>query len=224
MAQRAAPIPRERDGLRVVTVRDDLVDECARLERACFPHADPAELLDERDIAASARIFPEGFFVVLDGDRVVAQAAGVFVEFDFTRPQHRIVEFVGEFQCANHRDDAPWYYGTDMVVAASHRGRGIARWLYDLRKELVMRRGKRGIIAGAHLPGFAAEKHRMTAEAYIGEVASGARFDPTLSVQLRNGFTALCALEDYLRDTATDSWAALIRWDNPYFDGGSTAP
>lgn len=206
-------IPRERDGLRVVHLTEALAGPCAALERACFPHADPAEILSEADLRASARTFPEGFFVVLAGDEVVAQAGGIFLDFDWDHPQHRIVDLCGEHQCGAHDPAGAWYYGTDLAVHNRWRGRGLARWLYNLRKELVFQHRKRGILAGAHLPGFALVKHELSADQYITEVAAGHRHDATLSVQLRNGFVAVCALRDYLADSATDGWAALIRWD-----------
>src|SRR5262245_36536737 len=99
--------------LRVVHITPALAPACGELELLCFPHADPAELLDAEDVTESARIFPEGFFVILDGDRVVAQAAGIFINFDFDHPQHTILSITGIHQCGNHTPDGEWYYGTD---------------------------------------------------------------------------------------------------------------
>lgn len=205
--------------LRVAPISEALAPACAALELLCFPHADPAELISEADMRASARVFPEGFFVVLDGDRVVGQGAGIFLDFDFSRPQHSILEITGEHQCANHRPEGAWYYGTDIAVHPDYRRRGIGKMLYDLRKDLVRRHHKRGILAGGHIPGFAAHKHAMSAAEYIDRVVRGELYDPTLSFQLRSGFRVVCPLENYLKDEATDSWSALIRWDNPDYEG-----
>lgn len=201
--------------LRVVQVTEALAPACGALERLCFPHADPAELIDIEDVVASSQIFPEGFFVVLDGEQVVGQAAGIFLDFDFSRPQHSIISITGAHQCGNHRPDGAWYYGTDMAVHPDHRRRGIGRMLYELRKDLVRRHHKRGILAGASIPGFAAHKQTMSAAEYIDRVVHGELYDPTLSFQLHNGFRVVTALENYLKDEAIDSWAALIVWDNP---------
>lgn len=201
--------------LRRVPLTADLAPACAALERLCFPHADPAELLSEADVRAYARTFPEGFFVVMEGDRVVAQAAGIFLDFDFARPQHTILGLTGPHQCGNHRPDGAWCYGTDLAVHPDWRRRGIGRWLYALRKDFVRARNRRGILAGGHLPGYAAWKGRVSAEEYIRRVVAGELYDPTLSFQLHQGFRVVCALENYLKDEATDSWSALIVWDNP---------
>jgi len=55
----------------------------------------------------------------------------------------------------------------------------------------------------------------MSADEYIIEVKAGRLYDPTLTFQLENGFDAPCALADYIKDPAVDSWASLIVWHNP---------
>ena len=202
-------------GLRVVQVTEELAPACGALERLCFPHADPSELIDVEDVVESSRIFPEGFFVILDGERVVGQGAGIFLNFDFERPQHNILSITGIHQCGNHSPDGEWYYGTDIAVHPDYRRRGIGSMLYSLRKELVRKYQKRGMLGGGHMPGFADYKHRMSAADYIDGVVRGEIYDPTLSFQLHNGFRVVCPLANYLKDEATDSWSALIRWDNP---------
>lgn len=202
-------------GLRVVQVTEALAPACGALERLCFPHADPSELIDVEDVVESSRIFPEGFFVILDGERVVGQGAGIFLDFDFAHPQHNILSITGIHQCGNHSDAGDWYYGTDIAVHPEYRRRGIGRMLYDLRKQLVRRFNKRGILGGGHMPGFADFKHSMSAAEYIDRVVRGEIYDPTLSFQLHNEFKVVCPLANYLKDEATDSWSALIRWDNP---------
>lgn len=201
--------------LTYTTLTAELAAQCAELERLAFPTADPAGLLSEEDIRVYAEVFPEGFFVALDGDRVVGQGAGIFVEFDFDSPQHTVASIAGEHQCANHRLDAPWYYGTDMLVHPDYRRRGIGNRLYELRKDVVRRHRKRGIIAGGHMPGFKDHKHELTAEEYIDRVRRGELYDSTLTFQMGNGFRLVCGLENYLPDPTTDGWSTLIVWDNP---------
>lgn len=193
----------------------DLAPQCAGLERAAFPRADQNELLDEEDIVAYARTFSEGFFVVMDGERVVGQGAGIFLDFDFEHPQHTIGEITGEHQCGNHEPAGDWYYGTDIVVHPDYRRRGIGWKLYELRKDLVRRYGKRGIIAGGHMNDYLAHRHEMSVPEYVERVARGELYDATLTFQMENGFEIRGMLENYLPDEATDGWAALIVWENP---------
>lgn len=202
------------------TLTPELVSQCAALELATFPHADPDELLTEADIAAYATSFSDGFVVVLDGGRVVAQGAGIYLDFDFDDPQHRIADLTGEHQCGNHDPDGAWYYGTDIAVNPEYRRRGIGRRIYDLRKDLVRRDRKRGIIAGGYLPAYADHKHEMSAAEYVDAVVAGTLYDPTLTFQLANGFEVHGVLENYIEDDHTGGWASLIVWNNPEVSGG----
>jgi len=210
--------------LRYTNLTPDLAEQCGALELLCFPHADPAELISVEDFRAYARVFPEGFFVCLDGDRVVGQGGGIFLDFDFEHPQHTIVGITGEHQCGNHDPAGAWYYGTDILVHPGYRRRGIGQRLYDLRKELVRRCNKRGIIAGGHIPGFAKHKHEMSAAEYVARVAAGSLYDSTLSFQLQNGFEVRGVLANYIRDDAIDGWAALIVWENPDYRAFDAVP
>jgi GNAT superfamily N-acetyltransferase len=194
------------------TLTADLAQACEALELAAFPTAEPEDLFSAQVVRAYAEVFPEGFFVCLDGERVVGQAAGIFVDFDFEHPQHTLEEIAGEDQCRNHDPAGAWYYGTDIVVDPEYRRRGIGERLYELRKDVVRRHGKRGIIAGGYMPGFRDHIGEMSADEYLEKVAAGEIYDRTLTFQMENGFEIRGALADYLRDETIGNYAALIVW------------
>jgi len=189
--------------------------ELAALELLCFPDIEPADLLSVEGIEIQARVFPEGAFMVLDGDTVVAMASGVFVDYDISEPQHDMGDVLGPTGVENHDPDGDWYYGIDIAVHPDYRGRGIGKRLYELRKNLVRDRGKKGFIAGGVIPGYAQHKHSMTAQEYVDAVASGGLFDPTLSMQIASGFEVRGVVADYVHDETTDGWASFIVWFNP---------
>lgn len=205
--------------LRYQNLTLDWAPKCRELELSVFTHANPDELLSESDFEAYARVFPEGFFLCLDGDRLAGQAGGIFLDFDFDEPQHSIVEITGENQCGNHDADGDWYYGTDIAVHPDYRRRGIGHHFYELRKDLVVRSGKKGIIAGGHMPGFVDHKDTLSAQEYIERVSQGEIYDATLTFQIENGFEIRGVLENYIEDEETDGWSALIVWDNPDYTG-----
>lgn len=191
-----------------------MAEELERIEHLCFPMANRDDLLSAEDIRAYAEVFPEGYFVALIEGRPVGQGAGIYLDFNFDDPQHTIAEITGEHQCGNHDPDGAWYYGTDISVHPDFRGRGIGGKLYEARKDLVRREGRRGIIAGGSLPGYFHYKDEMTAAEYVEKVVAGELTDPTLSFQLANGFEVRGMLENYLEDEADDGWAALIVWES----------
>ena len=201
--------------LRYLNLTPEFAPQCAKLELLSFPDAEAESLIDEDGFRAYAKIFSEGFFLCLDGDRVVGQGAGIFLDFDFDHPQHSIAGITGEHQCGNHDPDGDWYYGTDIVVDPEYRRRGFGKRLYELRKDVVRRYNRKGIIAGGHIGGYAEHKREMSAAEYVDKVVKGELYDSTLTFQLSNGFEVRGVLADYLEEEAIDNWAALIVWENP---------
>jgi GNAT superfamily N-acetyltransferase len=200
--------------IEIVNLDASMARELEEIEHLSFPVANRDDLLAADDIRAYAEVFPEGYFVAILGGRLVGQGAGIYLDFDLDHPQHTHAGITGEHQCGNHDPDGDWYYGTDISVHPDFRGRGIGRLLYEARKDLVRRDAKRGIVAGASLPGYFHHKDRMSAPAYVDAVVAGELTDPTLTFQIYNGFVVRGMLEGYLEDEADDGWAALIVWEN----------
>lgn len=193
------------------------------LERLCFPTVDPADLTSVATVLMQCEKFPEGGFVVEDGERVVGFGMGIFVDFEIDHPQHHIDDAVGPTGADLHDPNGRWYYGTDIAVHPEYRGRGIGRRLYELRKDVVRRYNRAGIIAGGVIPGYASHKHTMSADEYVRKVAAGELTDPTLTFQLANGFEARGAIAGYMKDEAVDDYASFIVWHNPDFDPDALA-
>lgn len=188
----------------------EYAEGCERLERIAFPTADPAVLLTAAEAIHIWEKFPEGFFIALDGDRVVGQGSGYRVNFDFEHPQHTVMEAADMIA-----PDGEWYYGIDIAVDPGYRKRGIGSELYRLRKQVVLDLGLKGIIAGGYLANYGDYKHEMSAAEYCDKVVAGELYDRTLTFQLQNGFTVRGVLEGYLTDEQNDGWASLIVWENP---------
>lgn len=206
--------------IRLVTLEPEHAPGLAQLQRDCFPTLGENELMREEHFLSHYRIFPQGDFVLLDGERVIGLGSGFFTDFDFERPQHTFQEIIAGGYYTNHDPNGAWYYGGDISVHPDYRGRGLGRRLYEARKALVKRENRRGIVGGGVLPGYAEHRGRLSVPEYVEKVVSGELRDPTLSFQLKNGFTVRGLLPDYLEDSAADNWATLIVWENPDYPPG----
>ena len=211
--------PREAGELAYRLAAPEHAERMVALEYLCFPTIDHDDLISIAEVEMQADVFPEGGFVVLDGEHLVGMGSGVFVDYDIAEPQHRMGDVIGETGVENHDSEGSWYYGKDIAVHPDFRGRGIGRRLYDLRKQVVRDHGKSGIIAGGIIPGFADHKHEMTAKEYVDAVVEGDLVDPTLTMQIANGFEVLGVISDYVDDETVDGWASFIVWFNPDVHG-----
>ena len=201
----------------IETIRPGHCAALARLQIECYPTLGADELMDERNFRRHCEIFPEGNFVAPWAGRVVGLGTGLLVDFDFAHTQHRFMEFIGGGNFEGHQPDGAWYYGADISVHPDFRRRGIARQLYAARKGYVAAAGKCGIVGGGLIPGYADYKAELSPKEYVERVIAGELRDPTLSVQLRNGFEVRGLLRDYIEDSASDNWATLLVWENPEY-------
>ncbi|ADI13202.1 GNAT family N-acetyltransferase [Truepera radiovictrix] len=204
----------ERDVL-ITTLRPEHAEGLEQLQIDCYPTLAPHERMRREHFLSHARLFPEGNFVALLGDRIVGLGSGFLTDFDLQHPDHTFQEIIAGGFYTHHDPQGAWYYGGDISVHPDVRGRGIGRRLYEARKEVVRRLGRRGIVAGGLLPGYRAYKGRLSVHDYVAKVVAGELTDPTLSFQLRNGFEVRGLLPGYLEDSASDNWATLIVWENP---------
>ncbi len=213
--------------IRPLTVDD--AEACFDIEQVAFPNLSGLDRSEMDDYVWLAERFQEGCVVAEyqpdpddDGNvpdepaQVVGFGTGIRLDFDFQDPQHNGAEILGR-EWEGHDPNGRWYYGVDIAVHPDFQGQGIARLLYNARKSYVRRAKLRGIVAGGVLPGYADHRY-MTPFDYVTKVVTEEIWDPTLSVQLRNGFQVWSVLHNYvMSDRETNGVAALIVWANPDF-------
>lgn len=204
--------------LRYSSITPELAPALQEIEWTVFHNVDREDLYHADGLEKLARLFPEGNFVVFDGDRPVGMGLGVLVDFDFGHASHAIEEAVGDDGVSKHDAAAPWYYGTSIAVYPEYRGRGIGGRLYELRKECVRLLNKQGIVAGGLIPGYGDHKDELTPHEYVAKVVAGELYDATLTFQLENGFEAPGAIDNYMVDPTVNNAASLIVWHNPDYD------
>ena len=183
------------------------------LQQACYPTLHPDELMRVPHFESQHAVFAAGQIVVEVDGQVIGQGSGFFTDFDFAAPAHRFAEFCDGFFFRGHQPTGAYYYGADISVHPAWRGRGIGRAIYQARKQLVLAHGKRGIVAGGLLPGYAAHRRDISVKEYVEAVVAERLFDPTLSFQLKQGFVVRGLLPGYIHDSASDGYATLLVWD-----------
>ena len=198
----------------ITNTRPEHLAALAEHQRICFPTLAPDEWMTEEHFASHLRLFPAGQHVALDGARVVGQSSTFRISGARALNQHQYMDILGQSYFTNHDPHGEWLYGADMSVHPDYRGRKISTLLYDARKDLVRRLGLRGMVAGGMIPGYKNYRNRMSVAEYASAVASGALTDPTLTPQLRAGFTLRGILYDYIDAGELGNDSTLIVWEN----------
>lgn len=208
--------------VRIINTQPEHVYALAKLQKIVFPTLSPEELFTPQKYLRHLELFPEGQFIAVvhqDGKEVVVGATSTFrTKFDFAHIQHTYIEKISDGWLTNHDPDGEWLYGVDMSVHPQYRGRRIARRFYDARKALVRQLHMRGELAGALLPGYELHSEHISIAQYALRVKQGKLHDPTLSVQLRNGFQIRGILYDHISDPRSENAAALIVRENPQYE------
>lgn len=181
------------------------------IEARCYPHLDSEHRLHAWHVDVHVEVFGDGAFAAEVDGRLAGFALGWLMDFDLDDPEHTLDDVA---EPTEHDPDGDWYYGLDISVDPEFRGRGIGRKLYDARKDLVRRLGRRGIVAGGMIPGYRRVMDQLSPERYVDEVVQGLRRDPTLSFQLSNGFEVRGLLSNYVSGTAGDGIATLLVWES----------
>jgi 4-aminobutyrate aminotransferase/(S)-3-amino-2-methylpropionate transaminase len=198
------------EGLVVMHMRPEHAEQLEALQRLCFPTLDDAERFKAAHYRKHLDLFPDGQFVVLDGDRVVGATTTLRLQFDFQDIDHSFADIIQGGWLTSHEPTGDWLYGADVGVDPAYRGRGLATALYAARQETVWRLGLKGQVTAGMIPGYGVVKDRMSAEDYYQGVVDGRVKDKTLSMQLGVGFEPRALLAGYLNDPMCDNYSVLI--------------
>lgn len=158
--------------------------------------------------------FTDGVFVAEIDSTIVGYALTLRTN---RSPQEKALvwkDAIGGMDLNAHETTGQWLYGVDFAVHPHYRKRGIGSALYRARFLMIKRLNLRGFYAGGMLAAYRHHAHELSLEAYVQRVREGSLADPTVSMQMKNGFMPLRAIPDYCGKGAH---AMLILWHNPTY-------
>ncbi len=164
--------------------------------------------------------FPDGQFVAEYDGEVIGFCMTFIVSDKLAMRPHTWDQITGHGFASRHDPLGNVLYGMEICVDPAYRGKKIGERLYNERKKLCQKYKLKGIVFGARIPGYSQYQHRYkTPQGYVRAVKAKKIKDPTLSFQIRNNYTPVQVLKDYLpSDQASCGYAVLMKWDNPLKD------
>lgn len=193
-------------------MRTEHIPQLVEHQKLCFPMIPAEEWISAEKFASHIALFPAGQHVALDGERVVGQSSTFRLTEAAAFTPHTYHDITADNFFTLHDPQGEWLYGADMSVHPDYRGQHISSMLYNARKALIRQLGMRGMVACGALPGYANHRH-MQVDQYVAEVVAGRIFDPTLTIQLHNGYKVRGIMHNYIDAGPSGCDATLIVWE-----------
>lgn len=168
------------------------------LQEIVFPTLSPEERMQARHYKKHIELFPEGQFVVLDGEKPIGMSSTI--RHAMPEGDHTFLEVSDHLWLTTHQENGDWLYGMDMGVHPDYRGKGLAKAMYRARQELCRRLGLKGQITVGMPNGYLDFANSMSLDDYYTEICRGNIFDPTVSTQQKLGFELVGLIHHYLDD------------------------
>ena len=124
---------------------------------------------------------------------------------------------LGSIELAKHNPEGEWLYGAECSVLPKYQGKGVGSALYKARFDYVQKNNLKGMYACGMLKGYDDYRMHYTQQEYGNLVISGDIVDPTVSVQIKNGFQARKIVESYEVDFTAGNAAVMIVWESPSY-------
>lgn len=192
-------------------------DELALAMEEAYPNL-PDAAWEKKHIRKLVSFFPEGQVVITVDGKIAAAALSLILDSKKFDEEHTYLEVTDNYSFKTHTSSGDLLYGIDIFVKQDYRGMRLGRRLYDYRKELCENLNLRAIVFGGRLPNYNQFAKNLSPKQYIDKVKNKEIDDPVLNFQLSNDFHVKKILKNYLEgDEASNEYAALLQWDNIYF-------
>jgi GNAT superfamily N-acetyltransferase len=168
------------------------------LQKTVFPTLSEDEIMREKHYLNHIQLFPEGQFVILDGDKIIGMSTTI--RYHLALEDHTFLEISEGLWMTSHEPKGDWLYGMDVGVHPDYRGQGLARAIYRARQETCLRLGLKGQFTVGMPNGYLHHADKMSLDTYYELLVSGRLKDPTVNVQQRMGFEWIRLIHNYLQD------------------------
>ncbi|MEI6681535.1 MAG: GNAT family N-acetyltransferase [Bacteroidota bacterium] len=196
--------------IRQINIKD--YNQIVQLQLKCFPTMKPWK---KEQIESQVSIFPEGQLCIELNKKVIASSSSLIVDIEIYDQEHKWFDISDHGFITNHNSAGDTLYGIEIMVDPEYQGNGLARKIYNARKELAIQYNLRRIVLGGRIPGFTNFKDKLTPQEYIDQVTQKKVFDPVLSVQIANGFVLKRIIDKYLEmDEDSAGFATFLEWTN----------
>jgi GNAT superfamily N-acetyltransferase len=178
------------------------------LQGIIFPTLAVEERIATRHYLHHIQLFPEGQFVVLDGEKAIGMSSTI--RYHLALEDHTFLEISDHLWLNTHEPAGEWMYGMDVGVHPDYRGQGLARQIYRARQETCRILGLKGQITVGMPNGYANYAAQMSLDTYYEKWLAGEIFDPTVSVQRKMGFEPIRLIHNYLDDPQCGGGGVLL--------------
>jgi GNAT superfamily N-acetyltransferase len=182
----------------------------ATLQKVVFPTLSTQELITEEKYKKHLDIFPEGQFIVMDGEYVIASSTTI--RQNYHKGHHTFLEISDDLWLGTHNPNGQWIYGLDVSVHPEYQGKGIGREIYNARQEVSRQLGCLGQMTAGMPIGYHKVKDQMTIAEYSDKLLKGEIIDPTVTAQTKCGFILVEPLFNYLDDPRSGNCSILMYW------------
>ena len=206
--------------IEIVNTQPAHFEALALLESVVFPTLAPHEWFTPEMYRAQIDVYPDGQLVALAHTAAGTQVVGCTTSFrthetfEGDHPPYYF-DFIGQGTLSTHEPDGLWLYGVGLMVHPGYRRLGIGSKIYQARQALVRRLNLRGELVAGLMPGYERYRDTLSVDDYAAQVVAGTLADPTLTMQLRNGFTLRRLLHGYIHDSRSGDTATLLVRENP---------
>jgi GNAT superfamily N-acetyltransferase len=195
-------------GYIIQNTQPEHAEQLDMLQRVIFPTLSDEERMKTHHYLHHIKLFPEGQFVVLDGDKAIGMSTTI--RYYLTLEDHSFLDISDNLWMNTHKPDGDWLYGMDVGVHPDYRGQRLARAIYQARQETCVALGLRGQITVGMPNGYLEHADRMTLDEYYEALVAGHLTDPTVTVQQKMGFEFVRLIHNYLVDPQCGNGGVLM--------------